>query len=395
METSELIKKLNEADEAYYTSGVSPLTDIEYDALERYILYSRNIPEDQKVIIRNRVGYSVKPHTNPRMKKHHFKMLGVEKTYYVSEVMKWANKIYDKNPNVLFRVEPKYDGVACALVFLDGVLQRALTRGDGNYGLDITDKVKEYCELKDRYFTDNPEDSKGLVVVTGELIINTTETIELEYILGKPVDNLRNIVAGFLNRVETITDYMRKPHITFIPYNAQTNDGRVIYPAEFMSDYGSYFYWVDGNNLFPYHDDPRTLTISELENAIKEMMISKSKLSVETDGIVIKVVNDNTVKGKAKKYPGVIALKNRPLIEVTKVIEIIHQTGKTGKVTPVAIVEPITIKGKKINRVNLYNDDNVKTLDIRAGDLVEVSFLADCIPAINKVLDQFRLAKQK
>lgn len=311
---------LSDYQKAYY-DGNPLITDAEYD-----YLVSIN-PSAEKTI-------------GPRGSvKHLFKMYSLQK-YYPCRGEELPSNLKD------YIETPKLDGNAVELVYFECRLVNATTRGDGEFGEDITEKMKyilgtEYTSVSDK-----------LHQITGEVIS------------CKDIQNSRNLVAGALNTkdFEEFKSRVEELDIKFIAYSAEG------------IEYTSYLTLLD--DLLDY--DFLTPISEEVRNKVSLGMI-------KTDGIVYRLNDQKKFKemGYTAKFPrGAFAVKEDAEFQVTKLINVIWETGRTGKVTPTAILEPINIDGAEISRATLNNVNFIKSLDLNIGDSVRVIRSGDIIPTI-------------
>ena len=310
---------LSEFQKAYYT-GSPLISDAEYD-----YLVSIN-PEAEKTI-------------GPKGDVPHlFKMYSLQKYYPGRD---------DTLPtNIKEYVEtPKLDGNAVELVYFAGELVKATTRGDGAYGTDITEKLKlltpSYLTLTD-----------ALVQITGEVVAT------------KNVPNARNLAAGALN-TKDMTEFKNRAQelgLIFVAYGVQPS----------INDF--------------YHQDLLELCNAgfHVPNSVKILdMIARG--NIKTDGTVYRL-KDNTAfkaQGYTAKFPrGAFAVKVDAEYVTTKLIDVSWETGRSGKVTPTAILEPVNIDGATIQRATLNNVAFIQAMDLSIGDTVRVIRSGDIIPTI-------------
>jgi len=307
----------------------------------------------------------------------------------------------------LFYCELKIDGLAVELVYDDGILVEGSTRGDGIIGEDVTQNLKTIEAIPLRLLL--PEEvAKNLkqlgadpkkynlspkhLVVRGEVFINKKEfeKINQEQIkAGKKIyANPRNIAAGSVRQLDPKITASRK--LDSFEYALFTDLGQKFHEEEHLL-----------LKAFGFKTNPHNRGVYSLEEvfAFKDEWERKRKeLPYEIDGTVV-IVNNNQIfeaGGVAGKAPrGAIAYKFSPKEATTRILDIIVQVGRTGVLTPVAVMEPVNVGGVTITRATLHNADEIKRLDVRIGDTVIVSRAGDVIPKITKVIKDLRNGKEK
>jgi DNA ligase (NAD+) len=300
-------------------------------AARSYYAGSPIISDEQFDRLADITGYTdlgAKQHEN--IEKHYFRMYSLQK-YYEGE---------GKPPKLEGEIDvsPKIDGAAVSLLYVEGNLVRALTRGDGVEGTNVTDKFLNTNLVPKVIITDIP-----ILQITGELAAPSH------------IENARNYAAGSLN-LKDIQEF-RTRAVTFFAYNAQPS--------------------ITGH----FNLDMRVLTQCGF-NTVKDSEIHNI---YPCDGIVyrLNVVADFEAAGYTAKHPkGAYALKERKEAVETTLLDVVWQTGKSGKVTPVAILEPIKIGDALVSRATLNNIAYIRALDIRIGDTVGVVRSGEIIPQV-------------
>jgi DNA ligase (NAD+) len=307
----------------------------------------------------------------------------------------------------LFYCELKIDGLAIELVYEDGILVVGSTRGDGTVGEDVTQNLKTIEAIplsifkKDVVYKNllsmglNPQKynlNPKRMVVRGEVFISKEEfeKINKEQILKgeKAYANPRNVAAGSLRQLDPKITAARK--LDSFQYALITDLGQDFHEEEHLL-----------LKAFGFKTNPHNRGAYSLDEVFKfkdEWEKKRSTLSYEIDGIVV-IVNNNKIfeaGGVAGKAPrGAVAYKFSPKEATTRVLDIIIQVGRTGILTPVAILEPVNVGGVTITRATLHNADEIKRLDVKIGDTVIVSRAGDVIPKITQVLKELRTGKEK
>ncbi|MBI1866312.1 MAG: NAD-dependent DNA ligase LigA, partial [Candidatus Staskawiczbacteria bacterium] len=309
-----------------------------------------------------------------------------------------------------FYCELKIDGLAIELIYDNGILKTGSTRGDGSIGEDITQNLKtiEAIPLEIRSNKEVIEDlekkglkniadninKKGLkeIVARGEVFISKKEFAEINKIQSQmgldTYANPRNIAAGSVRQLDPKVTAMR--HLDSFAYELITDFGQTTHEEkhEILKALG---FKINKNNKY-------CKSLKEVFLFHNYWQEKRKKLEYEIDGIVV-IVNNNKifeklgVVGKAPR--GAIAFKFAQSQSTTQVLDIKLQVGRTGAVTPVAILKPVQISGITITRATLHNEDEIKRLGIKIGDTVVVGRAGDVIPDIIKVLPELRQGSEK
>jgi len=335
---------------------------------------------------------------------HKTPMLSLEDVFSEEEFSDWIERISKLAPKADFAFygELKFDGLALSIVYENGVLIHAATRGDGKVGEDITNNVRtiESIPLKLEWFgihsslkkIAEPFLSKGRIEVRGEAIIakKNFETINREQKRKglAAYANTRNLAAGSLRQLDPNVTVSRKPD--FFAYE-------LFGPAiELHSEKHALLRslgFKTGRNLENLCKNERLIF-----EYYKKIAAAREKLPYNIDGLVvsidsIKLFERLGVIGKAPR--GSIAFKFSPKESITKVEDIIVQVGRTGALTPVAILRSVEIGGVTVSRATLHNENKIRRLELKIGDSVIVGRAGDVIPDIRKTLKELRTGKEK
>lgn len=385
---NELIKILNKANKEYYLEDNPTLTDQEYDRYmgelisleERYPEYKRN--DSPTVNVGTKIQDKFKKVT------HKISMLSLGNVFNEDEIRQFDERIR-KEDTPKYVCELKIDGLAISLTYEKGVLVRGATRGDGVVGEDITENIRT---IKSIPLVLNREID---IEVRGEVYLpkSSFEKINEERKKnGEPVfQNCRNAAAGSVRNLDAnITK--KRDLACFIYHLPNPLDYGITthYEAlKFMKDLG-----FNTN----YKANRLVDNIDEVLSYIKEWTKKRSSLPYDIDGIVIKV-NDIKLQGKlgfTAKVPKWATAYKFPAEEVvTRLIDIIFTVGRTGKITPNAVLEPVRVAGSTISRATLHNEDNVVYKDIRVGDYVVIRKAGDVIPEVVRPLKERRSGTEK
>ncbi len=367
---------------AYYVEDNPIATDEEYDKLYHKVLdYEKSHPED---IVEDsptqRVGGIVLD--SFKKAKHIKPMWSMEDIFDSSELKEWVDRVYKNVGECEFFCEPKFDGASMNLLYENGKLVRAITRGDGVVGEDVTENVKTIRSVPIGI------DYKELIEIRGEVVIRKDdfEVINKERLEKgeSPFANPRNAAAGSLRQLDTKVTAKRR--LVFYPWGIGENSLKEPLLSQRMN-----FIYSLGFLKPPYSKECKTIKC--IEDFYQFLISKRDEIPVMMDGMVIKV-DDIILQeklGYTVKYPRWMVAYKFPAVEkVTKLLDVILQVGRTGVITPVAKIEPINIEGAMVSRATLHNFDEIERLDLKIGDYIIVIRSGDVIPKITKVLKDRR-----
>lgn len=383
----DLKQTIHQHDHQYYVNNSSTISDQEYDALLRHLreleaTHPDHITPDSPT---QRVGGKVDERFKAVM--HPVPMLSLDNTYNVDEVRAFHQRVLRGLPDVPedsieYVVELKFDGLAVALTYEDGLLVRGATRGDGLQGEDITANLRTLRSIPLKIDT---EPFKR-IEVRGEVYMPKKEferiNAEREAEGETPFANPRNAAAGALRLLDPAITAERKLDI-------------FIYGVGFLD-----------NNPFKTHhelqEQLKTLRFPinqynrKCENfestltSIEEFRDKRKELDYEVDGLVIQLnsLAHRKQLGETSKFPRwAVAYKYEAEQAVTEIIDIVCQVGRTGSITPVAELRPVLISGSTVSRATLHNEDEIKRKDIRVGDQVVIEKAGEIIPKVIRVIE--------
>ncbi len=372
--------------DAYYINDNPMVSDEEYDELNREVLeFERENPD----LIANysptqRIGAKIQDGFNKA--KHNAKMWSMEDIFNDEELQEWLNRIKKNAGEVSYFCEPKFDGASLNLIYENGELKQAITRGDGEEGEDVTLNARA---IKSVPLVINYDD---LIEIRGEVVIhkkdfdliNQEREKEGKYLFANP----RNAASGGLRQLDTKKTAKRKLH--FYPWGIGEN----FLDEELLSEQMQFIYSLG------FLEPPLIQKIdelSEINEAYSTLIDKRDSIEMLMDGMVIKVDEIAIAEklGYTIKYPKwMCAFKFPALEKVTKVNSITLQVGRTGVITPVAEVEPVNIDGALISRATLHNFDEIERKNLMIGDSVIIIRSGDVIPKITKVLEDRRDGSQ-
>ena len=386
-EYKEAVKKLKEWAYAYYIEDNPLVTDEVYDELYHKVLeYEKEHPEDIDFTSpTQRVGATLED--GFQKAKHLSRMWSMEDVFKRQEFEEWMARIHKNFPNERYYVEPKFDGASLNLIYENGVLKQAITRGDGVEGEDVTNNARTIQSIRLEI------EHKGLIEIRGEVLMTKQEferINEERAKLGEPLfANPRNAAAGSLRQLDP--QIVANRNLIFQPWGVGVHDLLLEYLSEVMD----YVY-----NLGFRKPPIRRVCekVEDIEAIYDELRKMRDSLDVMLDGMVVKVDRfaAQEALGYTVKSPRWIVAYKFPAIEKqTQIKDIVLQVGRTGVITPVAVLEPIEIEGVVVERATLHNFDEIERKDIRIGDMVIIIRSGDVIPKIIKVLENFRTGDEK
>ena len=375
----ELIDLLKEANYRYYVLDDPQMHDFEYDKLLREL---ENLEQAHPELIREdsptrRVGgealsqFEKVPHPVP--------LMSLQDVFSVEELAEFLDKTRDLEPNSEFSVEPKVDGLSVSLEYVDGVFTRGATRGDGNVGEDVTENLKTIKSIPMTL-----ENAPARLIVRGEVFMPKKSFAKLNQRQeeeGKPLfANPRNAAAGSLRQLDS--KIAAKRGLDIYVFNIQLVEGG--------PDFTSHSETLDYLKKLKFKVIPSKISKTQEQVAAEVASINdtREKLTCDIDGAVIKV-NDLSQRqrmGATAKTPRwAVAYKYPPEVKPTVVEDIVIQVGRTGVLTPKAVVRPVRLAGTTVTNATLHNQDFIRERDIRIGDTVLIRKAGEIIPEILEV----------
>ena len=381
----ELSRLLREANRRYYVDSAPDMSDYEYDMLMKELQgleeeYPQFRKEDSPT---RRVGSDLAVQKGGKFRQypHKFPMLSLGNTYNIKEIQEFADRAGKTIASPFtYSCELKFDGVAICLEYRDGVLYRALTRGDGSVGDDVTENVLRISNIPKRLCGSGwPAEFE----IRGEIYMpyRAFDALNEEKLRDEeqPFANPRNAASGSLKL--TNPDEVAARGLECTLYHLL---GRDLHFRTHDEALRSAMKWG-----LPVSDKRRICrNILEIEEYIDFWNVERRKLPFATDGIVIKINELDIQKelGYTAKAPRwAVAYKFKAEQALSRVLSIDYQVGRTGAVTPVANLEPALLSGTVVKRASLHNADQMELLDIRVGDYVYVEKGGEIIPKITAV----------
>lgn len=386
-EYTKAIKELNLYAKHYYVLDDPITTDEVYDELYHKVLeYEEANPNEiADESPTQRVGDIVLDGFNKA--SHLSRMWSLEDIFNADDLEKWLTKTYKLDANISFYCEPKFDGASLNLIYEDGKLVQGITRGDGSIGEDITNNVKTINSIP------LVIDYKQKIEIRGEVVIFKDEFEKINELRAQNGEalfaNPRNASAGSLRQLDPSITASR--NLVFLPYGVGENS----LEQKLLSDKMDFIYSLGFRKPMQRQTCKGFDEIEEFYNSMKN---KRDDYAMMLDGMVIKVdqISSQIDMGYTVKNPRFSVAYKFPAVEkITTIKDIILQVGRTGVVTPVAIVEPTDIEGVVVERATLHNFDEIDRKDIRIGDSVIILRSGDVIPKIVKVLTHERDGSQE
>ncbi|MBQ6304749.1 MAG: NAD-dependent DNA ligase LigA [Clostridiales bacterium] len=376
----ELVKKLNHFAELYYSKDEPEISDYEYDSMNNRLKEIEKehpdwvVPESPSV----RVGWKAEKGV---LVKHNVPMLSLQDVFSKEEVYEFVNSMIEEfGDEAEFLVETKIDGLSMALRYEDGELKLAVTRGDGiTEGEDVTMNAKQIPDVVKQMKEPVPYiEIRGEVYMTRQAFETVNARAEEEG--KKTFANPRNCAAGTLRQIDTrIT---KERGLSLFIFNIQETRG-----VTFKTHLEGYEY-LKRNNVKVIENCYKCKTADEVWNAIQKIGEMRGDLEYDIDGAVVKLNNlsERSVLGNTIKFPRwAIAYKYPPEVKETRLLDIEVNTGRTGRVTPVAVFEPISLCGTMVSRATLHNQDFIDQLGLGIGDTILVYKSGEIIPKVKDV----------
>lgn len=375
----ELEKIINQANYDYHTLDKPTISDYEYDVyLKELILLEEKYPQYKDknsptvkvggVVLDKFIKYT---HEEP--------MMSLSNVFNFEELTAFDERVQKEIKKPKYALELKIDGLAISLVYENGLLTKAATRGDGIVGEDVTFNIKTIKTVPLKLNKDISITVRGEVFMPYSSFNKLNETRQKENL--ELFKNPRNAAAGTIRQLDSKVvasrnlDMFCYAIVNPEEYNLKTQ----IEVLSYLKELG---FKVNSNYV-------EAEDINEAIEAINKFDNLRKELSYDTDGVVIKVNEFSLQKtlGFTARYPKwATAYKFAPEEVSTKLLSITYQVGRTGVITPVAELEPVLISGSLVSRATLHNEDFIKSLDVREGDFVVVRKAGEIIPEVVKVI---------
>lgn len=373
----------------YYNEDSPEISDYEYDKLTVEL---RKLEEEHpefniETSPTKKVGGTVKREL--RKVEHDVPVISLQDVFGQEEVCDYVNKMIVELNHPKFVVEKKIDGLSVVLRYHNGVLTEGITRGDGVVGESVYENLLEIKSIPKSI-----PDKLSYLEVRGEVYISNEAFEEVnkkqEAICGKKYQNPRNLAAGTLRQLDS--SVVRDRNLDIFIFNLEVLQGK-----EFNS-HSETLEWLREQGFKVSPDFKVYETVDEVWNYISKVGDERWNLEYAIDGAVVKIDNldDRKKLGMTSKVPRwAVAYKYPPEQKETIVKDIIIQVGRTGRLTPLAILEPVRLAGTTVGKATLHNQDVINEKDIRIGDTVIVQKAGDIIPEVIKSIPEKRLIDSK
>ena len=373
-----LTRELSDAGHRYYVLDDPTMPDFEYDQKLRHLeeleaAYPQFAQADSPT---KRVGGEALSQFQPVV--HEVPLESLQDVFSFDELGEFDQRITEEAPDRRYSVEPKVDGLSVALEYVDGVFVRGATRGDGNVGEDVTENLKTIRSIPLKL-----ENAPRRLIVRGEVFmpkkvfraLNEKREAEGRSLFANP----RNAAAGSLRQLDP--KIASKRQLDILVFNLQLCEGET---------FESHTESLDYLKSLKFKVIPYTLceTRAEIETRITAINEGREDFSFDIDGAVIKVnsLEQRQRFGSTAKFPRwACAYKYPPEVKPTVVENIVIQVGRTGVLTPKAVVKPVRLSGTTVTNATLHNQDFIAEKDIRIGDTVLIRKAGEIIPEILEV----------
>lgn len=375
-EINELRATLRYHSDRYYNDDAPEIEDYEYDMMMRRLKeLEEKYPEfDTPDSPTKRVGG--KADNSFESVTHTVRMESLQDAFSKEEIFDFSRRVSEAVPNARYVVEPKIDGLSVSLEYVDGVFYRGSTRGDGDVGEDVSGNLRVIRNVPLKLKKNLP-----YIEVRGEVYMpkkSFDRVVDRQLINGeKPFKNPRNAAAGSLRQKDSEVTAGRGLDI-FI-FNIQQIEGETLTSHKQSLDYLKEL----GFNTVPYYE--RVDTIEEAFSKVEQIGEMRGELEFDIDGAVIKVddFSDREILGSTAKYPKwAVAFKYPPEEKQTRIVDIEITVGRTGKLTPTAVLEPVHLAGTTVSRATLHNQDFIAQKGVNIGDIITVRKAGDIIPEV-------------
>lgn len=390
-EIEDLREQIRYHNDRYYNLDDPEISDYEYDMLTRKLRkLEEEHPEyksDDSPI--SKIGGVAKREAGVLV-KHNIPMLSLQDVFSKEEVYSFVEKVLKEKEDSVFVVEKKIDGLSVSLRYENGQFVKGITRGDGiNYGEDVTENIRM---IKD--FISTLREPVPYIEIRGEVYMKSEDfeavNDRLEAEGKKKFANPRNCAAGTLRQLDPRVVKERK--LSLFVFNVQEARGIS------FSRHSESLEWLKGQGIKVIENFKLCRTADEVWEAITEIGESRGSLAYDIDGAVVKVdsLSDREYFGATSKVPRwAVAYKYPPEEKETVVRDIRLSVGRTGRITPTAIFDPIRLCGTSVERATLHNQDRIDELDVRIGDTIVVRKAGEIIPEVLSVVKEKRPQEAK
>ena len=371
------VKLLEEHNKSYYDKDSPVISDQRYDALKQETLKLEKKYSFLKKhgSIKNKVGFS--PSLRFNKIKHSKPMLSLANAFDSKDIKDFIKKINNylnnKNLNLSFSLEPKIDGISASLTYKNGILTRGLSRGDGETGEDILENLKTIKQIPHII---KAKDIPKILEVRGEVYIGNKDFKKIKDKFANP----RNAAGGSLRQKDSSAT--KKIPLQFFAYGfGDVEPYHFNKQSNYLKKINEWGFKTNSYNFL-------AKDIKEIENQYNKIEKIRSNLDYDIDGLVVKIddLSLQTRLGSTSNSPRwAIAYKFSSVTATTIIKDIVIQVGRTGALTPVAKVKPVTVGGVVVSNATLHNEEEIVRKDIRIGDTITIQRAGDVIPQVVSV----------
>lgn len=381
-----LREQLRHHNKKYYDEDAPEISDYEYDQLQRRLrALEAQHPELQDP---NSPTQRVGGTASEKFSKvtHAYPLESLQDVFSLDELGEFYERVAGTVGQAEYVVEYKIDGLSVALEYVDGVFVRGATRGDGQVGEDVTENLRTIADIPQTL-----QNAPAHLIVRGEVYMprSVFEALNAERELNEQplLANPRNAAAGSLRQLDSRITAQRR--LSIFCFNIQNSDELPLeshtQSLDYLKELG-----FPVSPRYPVYTDPQ-----QVADEIARMGDSRGELDFDIDGAVVKVnrFDQRAALGSTAKFPRwAAAYKYPPEVKETRLRDIIITVGRTGVLTPNAVLEPVRLAGTTVSRATLHNRDFIRSLDVRVGDMVRVRKAGEIIPEIIAVVPEKRPA---
>tara|TARA_B100000214_G_scaffold180609_1_gene130152 strand:- start:1604 stop:3592 length:1989 start_codon:yes stop_codon:yes gene_type:complete len=387
-----IINKLTKAEYDYYVLDKPTMTDSEYDKLYKELKKIEEANPDLIYPYSPTQRVTGTPSNAFQQVEHKQRMYSLDNAENINDIEKWLERLEKITDEKLFpiTIEPKIDGLAVSLIYQDGLFTQGLTRGDGFIGEDVTHNVKTIKNIPLKL----KKEVTGTIEVRGEVYMPTDSFKELNKLNEKEnittFINSRNAAAGSLRQKDSNITATRD--LRLLSYQLINHEGKELFQdySDQLKNLGEFGFQVNTSYVVS--------NLGEISGILEKIEKMRDKFSYQIDGAVLKlnsgIAQDET--GFTSKAPRwAVAYKFPAEEQTTKLIDIKLQTGRTGAITPVAVLEPVNVGGALVSYATLHNPDEIERKDLRINDDVIIRRAGDVIPEVVSSIIERRDGSQK